>query len=119
MRKAVDRVADQARRARRPAADAEIEDHLASLQTGGAGKGGVTERAGAVPDKKEFKAFQRDERGALDFHETMESLRFATPDVVQRQVESRRGRCPSISHGFTRPNPGLRQRCRPRSGCPP
>ena len=45
------------------------------------------------------------EKAAHAFHGTMESLRFATPDVVRRQVESRRCRCPSISHGFTRPSP--------------
>ncbi len=102
MLKAVDRVADQARRARRPAAEAEIEDHLASIQATGAGLGGVTERARAALDGKAFKAFQRNEKDAHAFHETMESLRFATPDVVQRQVEARRSRCPSTSRGFTR-----------------
>ncbi len=101
LRKAVDRVADQARR---PAAEAEIGDHLASLQTGDAGMGGVTEGAGAALDRKEFKAFQRDEKAAHVFHGTMESLRFATPDVVQRQVGSRRSRCPSTSRGFTWPD---------------
>ena len=116
LRKAVDRVADQARR---PAAEAELGDHLASIQASGAGLGGVTERARAALDKNAFKAFQRGEKDAHAFHGTMESLRFATPDVVRRQVESRRSRCPSISHGFTRPNPGLRPRCRPPSGCPP
>ena len=59
------------------------------------------------------------EKAALDFHGTMESLGFATPDVVRRQVEARRGRCPSIGREFIRPNPCLRPRCRPRSGCPP
>ncbi len=119
LRKAVDRVADQGRQAERHAVDALIGGHLASLQTGGAGMGGVSERARAAPDKKAFKAFQRDEKDALAFHGTMEPLRFATPDVVRRQVESRHGRCPSISRGFTRPSPSLRPRCRPRSGCPP
>ncbi len=59
------------------------------------------------------------EKAALDFHGTMESLGFATPDVVRRQVEARRRRCPSISRDFTRPNLSLRPRSRPRSGCPP
>ena len=117
LRKAVDRVADQGRQAERHAADALIGGHLASLQTGGAGMGGVSERARAALDKKAFKAFQRDEKAVLAFHGTMESLRFATADVVQRQVEARRSRCPSISRDFIRLS--LRPRCRPRSGCPP
>ena len=91
LRKAVDRVADQARR---PAAEAELGDHVASIQATGAGLGGVTERARAARDKNAFKDFQRDEKDAHAFHGTMESLRFATPDVVRRQVESRRSRCP-------------------------
>ncbi len=50
LRKAVDRVADQARR---PAAEAELGDHLASIQATGAGLGGVTERARAALDRTE------------------------------------------------------------------
>ncbi len=116
LRKAVDRVADQARR---PAAEAELGDHLASIQATGAGLGGVTERARAALDRKEFKAFQRDEKAALDFHGTMESLGFSTPDVVRRQVEARRGRCARTSCELKQPSLSLRRRCRPRSGCPP
>ena len=59
------------------------------------------------------------EKAAHAFHGTMEPLGLATPDVVRRRVEARRGRCPSIGRDFTRPNPSLRPRCRPRSGCPP
>ena len=91
LRAAVDRVEDQARRARRPAAEAEIEDHLASIQATGAGLG-VTERARAALDGKAFKVFQRNEKDAHAFHETMESLKFARPDVIDRELESRRPR---------------------------
>ncbi len=59
------------------------------------------------------------EKAAHAFHGTMEPLGLATPDVVRRRVEARRGRCPSISRDFIRPNLSLRPRCRPRSGCPP
>jgi hypothetical protein len=90
LRKAVDRVEDQARRARRPAVEAEIEDHLASIQATGAGLGGVTERARAALDRKAFKAFQRNEKDAHVFHETMESLKFAGPEVTDRELETRR-----------------------------
>ncbi|MFQ5765968.1 MAG: hypothetical protein ACE5GT_13690, partial [Rhodospirillales bacterium] len=67
-RKAVDRVEEQARRAERPAVEAAIEDHLASLQTTGAGMGGIAERARAALDRKAFKAFERDEKDARAFH---------------------------------------------------
>ncbi len=90
LRAAVDRVEDQARRARRPAAEAEIEDHLASIQATGAGLGGVTERARAALDGKAFKAFERDEKDAHGFHETMDSLKFARPEAIDRELESRR-----------------------------
>ena len=90
LRKAVDRVEDQARRVRRPAAEAKIEDHLASIQATGAGLGGVTECARAALDGKAFKAFERDEKDAHAFHETMKSLKFARPEVIEGELESRR-----------------------------
>ena len=69
---------------------AAIEDHLASLRTMGAGLGGITERARAALDGKAFKAFERDEKDARAFHETMESLKFVRPEVIDRELESRR-----------------------------
>ncbi len=119
LRKAVDRVADQGRQAERHAVDALIGGHLASLQTGGAGMGGVSERARAAPDKKAFKAFQRDEKAALAVSGPWESLRFATADVVQRQAEARRSRHARTGRELKRPGLSLRPRCRLRSGCPP
>ncbi|MCH7958424.1 MAG: hypothetical protein IIB63_12815, partial [Proteobacteria bacterium] len=71
-------------------AAAAIEDHLVSLQTTGAGLGGITERARAALDGKAFKAFQRDEKDARAFHETMKSMKFARPDVIGRELETRR-----------------------------
>ena len=90
LRNAADWVEDEARRARRPAAEAAIEDHLVSLRTTGAGLGGITERARAALDGKAFKAFQRDEKEARAFHETTESLKFAGPEAIDRELESRR-----------------------------
>ena len=71
---------------------AAIEDHLVSLQTTGAGLGGITERARAALDGKAFKAFERDEKDARVFHETMESVKFAPPNVIDRELETRRPR---------------------------
>ncbi len=90
LRNAADWVEDEARRARRPAAEAAIEDHLVSLRTTGAGLGGITERARAALDGKAFKAFQRDEKDARAFHQTTESLKFAGPEAIDRELESRR-----------------------------
>ena len=86
MRAAVDRVADQARQAERRAVDALMEDHLDSLQTTGAGRDGIAKRAMAVLDGKAFKAFKRNEKDAHAFHEAMESVKFAPPDVIEREL---------------------------------
>ena len=69
---------------------AAIEDHLASIQATGAGMGGIAERARAALDGKAFKAFERDENDARAFHGTMESLKFAPPEVIEREMETRR-----------------------------
>ena len=69
---------------------AAIEDHLVSLRTTGAGLGGIAERARAALDRKAFKAFERDEKDARAFHETIKSLKFAPPEVIDRELESRR-----------------------------
>ena len=92
LRKDIERTADEARRAERRAVDALMEDHLASVQTTGAGFGGVAERARAALDGKAFKAFERDKKDAHGFHETMKSLKFARPDVIERELETRRPR---------------------------
>ncbi len=69
---------------------AAIEDHLASIQATGAGLGGITERARAALDGKAFKAFERDEKDARGFHETINSLKFVRPKVIDRELETRR-----------------------------
>ena len=62
--------------------------------------GGVTERARATLDRKELKAFQRNEKDAHAFHETMKSLKFARPDVIDRELATPRPkRAPGISPG--------------------
>ncbi len=90
LRRDIERTADEARRAERRAVDALMEDHLASIQTTGAGLGGIAGRARAALDGKAFTAFQRDEKDAHAFHETMKSLKFARPEVIGRELESRR-----------------------------
>ena len=92
MRRDIERTADEARRTERRAVDALMEDHLASIQTTGAGLGGIAEPAGAALDGKAFKAFERDEKDAHAFHETMKSLKFARPDVIGRELKTRRPR---------------------------
>ena len=90
LRRAIERTADQARRAERRAVDALMEDHLASIQATGAGIHDIAERARAALDRNAFEAFQRKEKDAHAFHETMKSLKFAGPEVIGRELESRR-----------------------------
>ena len=98
--RAIERTADEARRAERRAVDALMEDHLVSVQATGAGMGGIAERARAALDGNEFKAFERDEKDAHAFHETMKSLKFARPDVIDRELATPRPkRAPGISPG--------------------